>query len=250
MQFEKGRLEWLEYDLLKDYDIIDAKTYLRHGGASEKHFFSLNLSNQIGDKPDAVKMNRDVIKKDLGEPKLVFANQIHSDIVTLITKDNLDKKIDCDALVTKEKNVALAITHADCQAALLFDPENQVIAALHAGWKGLFKNIYKKTIDFMKDNFNSKPENILACLSASLCPKHAEFRNYKAEIPKEFWSYQKEPFHFDLWAIAQDELKDAGLKDNNIELAEDCTFCNEKDYYSFRRDKDTGRNASVICLKK
>ena len=250
MQFEKSKLEWLEYDLLKDYDILDAKTYLRHGGASEKHFFSLNLSNQVGDKPDAVKINREVILKDLANPQLVFANQIHSDNIAIITKDNLDKKIDCDALITQEKNVALAITHADCQAALLYDPENKVIAALHAGWKGLFKNIYKKTIDMMKDNFNSKPQNILACISASLCPKHAEFRNYKAEVPKNLWSYQKEPFHFDLWQIAKDELKEAGLKEDNIELANECTYCNEKDYYSFRRDKDTGRNASVICLKK
>ncbi|NGX36591.1 MAG: hypothetical protein K1000chlam1_01440, partial [Candidatus Anoxychlamydiales bacterium] len=74
--------------------------------------------------------------------------------------------------------------------------------------------------------------------------------NYKTEVPKNLWSYQTEPFHFDLKKIAQDELKEAGLKEDNIELANDCTYCNEKDYYSFRRDKDTGRNASVICLKK
>ena len=250
MEFDKSKLEWIEYDLLENFDIIEAKTFLRHGGISEKHFFSLNLSNQVGDHPDSVKVNREVIKENLGNPRLVFANQIHSDIVALITKENFDKNIECDALVTQEKNIALAITHADCQAALIFDPENKVIAAIHAGWRSLFKNIYKKTIDFMKDNFNSKPENILACISASLCSKHAEFKNYKVEFPQKFWVYQTEPFHFDLKKAAQDQLKEAGLNDSNIEFANECTYCNEKDYFSFRRDKDTGRNASVICLKK
>jgi len=250
MEFEKSKLEWLEYDILLDHPILYARTYLRHGGVSEKHFFSLNVSDQIGDHLDNVKMNRDLIKKSLNEPKLVFANQIHSDVITLINNENLDKRVNCDALVTNQKNIALVITHADCQAALFFDPEYEVIAAVHAGWKGLCKNIYQKTISFMKENFNSRPENIIVCISPSLCSKHAEFKNYKKEFPKNLWSYQKEHFHFDLKEIAIDQLKNAGVQDENIEVAKDCSFCNEKDYFSFRRDKDTGRNASIICLKK
>jgi YfiH family protein len=249
MEFEKSKLQWLEYDLLLDHSILFARTYLRHGGVSEKNFFSLNVSDRIGDHFDNVKMNRELIRKSLNEPKLVFANQIHSDIVKEVTKDNSDTIFDCDALVTKEKGLALVLNHADCQIALLFDPEYEVIAAVHAGWKGLFKNIYQKTIDFMKDNFNSRKENIIACISPSLCLKHAEFRNYKKEVPKNLWTYQKESFHFDLWQIAIDQFKDAGLQEKNIELAKECTYCNENDYFSFRRDKDTGRNATVICLK-
>ncbi|NGX33816.1 MAG: Laccase domain protein YfiH [Candidatus Anoxychlamydiales bacterium] len=250
MQFEKSKLQWIEYDLLKDHPVIDAKTYLRHGGSSENKFFSLNLSKQVGDSPDSVKMNRARIKEDIQAKNLVFANQIHSNYVVEITKDNIDKLFDCDAFVTKEKDIALAITHADCQAALFFDPENEIIAAVHAGYRGLIKNIYQKTIDFMKDRFNSKPQDILACISASLCPKHAEFKNYKKEFPENFWSYKKDDYHFDLWQIAQDQLKQAGLDDKNIELANECTYCNEKDYFSFRKDNKTGRNATVICLKK
>ncbi len=249
MEFEKSKLEWLEYDLLLDHPILYARTYLRHGGVSEKHFFSLNVSDKVGDHFDNVKMNKDLIKKSLNEPKLVFANQVHSDVIALVTKDNADKHFDCDALVTNQKKLALVITHADCQAVLLFDPEYNVIAAIHAGWRGLCKNIYQKTISFMIDNFNSRPENIIACMSPSLCVKHSEFKNYKKEFPKNLWSYQKERFYFDLRQIGIDQLKNAGLHDKNIELADDCSYCNEKDFFSFRRDKDTGRNASVICLK-
>lgn len=251
MEFEKNKIQWLEYDLFEDHPILNARTYLRHGGVSEKHFLSLNVSDRVGDHPDNVKMNRDIIKKSLpNEPKLVFANQIHTDVVTLVTKDNFNKQFDCDALVTKEKNIALVITHADCQAALFFDPEYQVIAAVHAGWRGLTLNIYQKTIDFMKANFNSRPQNISVVMSPCLCEKHSEFKNYKKEFPKEFWSYQKEKFHFDLKQIGLDQLKKAGVENKNIEIADDCTFCNANDYYSHRRDKDTGRNATLICLKK
>lgn len=251
MEFEKCRVEWIEYDLLEDHPNLYTRTYLRHGGVSEKHFFSLNASDRVGDHPDNVKMNREAIQRTLkDEPKLVFANQIHSDVVALITKENANKHFDCDALVTKEKNIALVITHADCQAALIFDPENEVIAAVHAGWRGLAKNIYQKTISFMNANFHSRPENLIVCMAPSLCLKHSEFKNYKKEFPKELWAYQKEHLHFDLCQIGLDQLKNAGVHDKNIEVADDCSYCNEKDYFSFRRDKDTGRNASLICLKK
>jgi len=250
MQFEKNKLQWIEYDLLKDHPIIQARTFLRHGGVSDKKFATLNLSNQVGDAPDSVKVNRQTMQNSLEVSNLIFANQLHSDDVIEVTKDNFDKRFDCDALVTKEKDIGLIITHADCQAALFFDPEYDVIAAAHAGWKGLCKNVYQNTIAFMKDNFNSRPENIIACISASLCEKHAEFKNYKNEFPESLWAYQKEPFHFDLWQIGVDQLKKEGLQDKNIELADECTFCNEKDYFSFRREKETGRHASIIYLKK
>lgn len=250
MEFEKRKLEWLEYDLLSDHSNVLARTYLRHGGVSEKHFFSLNVSNSVGDHPDCVKKNRDIIRKSFDDPKLIFAGQTHSDIVALVTNDNLDKHFDCDALATNLKNVALGISHADCQASIFYDPEYNIIAAAHAGWRGLSKNIYQKTISFMKDNFNSRPENILVCVGPSLCVKHSEFKNYKKEFPKDFWTYQKDQFHFDLRQIGIDQLKNEGIQDQNIEVAIDCTYCNENDFYSFRRNKDTGRNATVICLKK
>ncbi len=250
MQFENTKIEWIEYDLLKDHPIIDAKTLLRHGGVSSDKFFSLNLSNQVGDHPDNVKINREAVKKSLNVDSIVFANQIHSNYVVEITNENVDKLSNCDAIVTKEKNIALIVTHADCQAALIYDIENKVIAAVHAGWKGLIKNIFQKTINFMKDRYNSKPQNILACISAALCTKHSEFKNYKKEFPENLWVYKQETNHFDLKKIAKDQLKEAGLKDENIEFTQDCTYCNEKDYFSHRRDKECGRNASVICLKK
>jgi len=250
MKFENRKLEWLEYDLLGDHPIVNARTYLRHGGVSTDHFFSLNVSNTVGDHLGNVKVNRQIVQESMGVSKLVFANQTHSNAVVEITKSNLDHIPTCDALVTKEKDIALVITHADCQAALFYDPEYQIIAAVHAGWKGLVKNIYQKTLNFLQDRFNSRLENVIACISPSLCLDHAVLKNYKKELPKDFWVYQEDHFHFDFRKIGLDQLKKEGIQESNIEVAKDCTFCDQDNYYSFRRDKDTGRHATVICFKK
>ncbi|MBN2479538.1 MAG: peptidoglycan editing factor PgeF [Parachlamydiales bacterium] len=247
-EFEKEKIQWLEYDLINDEPILEGVTFLRHGGTSEHNYKSLNLSDNVGDHPKTVLENREIIKKFFNTKNMIFPNQLHSNIVMEVTKDNMNKHFDCDALVTKEKKVALAICHADCQAAIFFDPEYNVIAAAHAGWRGLVKNIYSATIDYMVNNFNCRKSNIKVCVSPSLGPDSAEFKNYKNEFPKSFWSYETKEKHFDLWQIAKDQLKDAGLQENNIEFAKIDTFLNEKDYYSYRREKRTGRNATVIML--
>jgi YfiH family protein len=249
MEFGKDKLEWLDFGLLEDNNDVLTAVFLRHGGVSKKPYDTLNISDKIGDHPDSVKMNRQMIKELVKADDLVFANQVHGDKIIEITNDNKHKEHSCDVLVTREKNIALAIAHADCQACILYDKENEAVAAIHAGWKGLMKNVYEKTVRFMEENFNSRSADLIACISPSLGPDHAEFTNFREEFPKKYWSYKKEDKLFDLWQIAFDQLKDAGLQDNNIEIAKVCTYCNPKDYYSYRRDKVTGRHATVVCLK-
>lgn len=249
MEFEKNKLEWLEFDLMEEYSHIFSGTFLRHGGTSIGPYVSLNASLSVGDHPDSVKVNREMIRKQVGLNTLTFTKQIHSDKIFEVTKDNVSKIPECDALITKDKDIGLVITHADCQAAIFYDKENEVIGAVHAGWKGMMKNIYGKFVDLMINKYHSKPENIIVCISPSLCDKHAEFKNYKEEFPKEYWSYQTQENHFDLWEIARNQLKDKGIHDSNIEIAGICTYCNPKDYYSYRHDKVTGRHATVIGLR-
>ncbi len=249
MGFDKDKLQWLDFDILSTNNNVFAAVFLRHGGVSKEPYDHLNVSDKIGDHPDNVKINKEMIQAFIKAKDLIFANQVHGDTIVEITKDNKKQVFDCDALVTKEKDIALAIAHADCQACILYDPEYKIVAAIHAGWKGLMKNIYQKTVDFMVNNFNTRLENLIACISPSLGPDHAEFSNYKKEFPEKYWTYKKEGKLFDLWQIGIDQLKDAGLEENNIEVSGICTYCNSKDYFSYRRDKKTGRNATVVCLR-
>lgn len=247
MEFEKNKLQWLEFDQLAEHLNISAGTFLRHGGTSTGAYANFNLSDAVGDHPDCVRKNKELLIQQLNIKNIVFAKQIHGNKIQQITSAN-HKFEDADGILTKEKNIALAITHADCQAALFYDVQNQIIGAAHAGWQGLVKNIYKEMISAFK-TLGSKPENILVCISPSLGPDHAEFKNYKNEFPKEFWVFQAKPFYFNLWEIARSQLTAAGIRPQNIEIVELCTFCNFKDYYSFRREKVTGRNCTTIALR-
>jgi hypothetical protein len=83
---------------------------------------------------------------------------------------------------------------------------------------------------------------------AKLGPCCAEFRHYWREFPLELWKYQVRPGYFDLWQLSFDQLRAAGLKSENIEMAKLCTRCREEEFFSYRRDRVTGRQAAVIGL--
>lgn len=250
MKFAQDKIEWLEYDLLKPYSHISQATFLRHGGVSGKEFSSLNAGSDVGDNPDHVKVNRDMIRDAIDLPTICYAKQKHGIDVVEITPQNIDRVPEADALFTVMDNIGLAITHADCQAILLYDPEHEAIAAAHAGWKGSVKNILLPLISAMKMRYHSDPNHMIAVISPSLCPKHAEFKQYKKDFPEELWSFQVEPNHFDFWAITRKQLNACGILDQNIECAEVCTYCNDKDYFSHRREKKTGRHATIIGIKQ
>jgi polyphenol oxidase len=250
MEFEKNKLQWLEFDILEEYSHLVGGVFLRHGGTSQGAFATLNLSDAVGDHPDCVKVNRSLMQKEVGVEHIVFAKQRHENKIVLVTSNNMSKLPEADGLVTKEKNLALAITHADCQGAIFYDPENEIIGVAHAGWKGLVLDIYGAMVDFLTRS-GSKAENLKVCISPSLGPDHAEFKNYKTEFPKSFWSFESDkPHYFNLWEIARAKLRDAGVRDENMEISEICTYCNPKDYFSYRREKITGRNATIIAIKK
>ncbi len=246
---EKGKLQWLEFDQLEPYQHVVHGVFLRHGGMSAGPYSSLNVSNEVGDHPDSVKVNRIEICKALDVEHVVFPHQKHGVDVVRITKENSLKVHQADAIFTTEKNIALAVTHADCQAAIFYDPAHEVIAAAHAGWRGSVQNIYAKVVEELKKTVGTNPKDLLVCISPSLGPCHAEFKNFKTELPQDFWPLQVKPHYFDFWKISRMQLMGSGVLENNIEISEICTFCNSKDYYSHRRDSKTGRHATLIVLK-
>ncbi len=248
MENAKDKLEWLEFDLLEPYSHVAHGVFTRHGGMSEEPFASLNVSASVGDHPDSVKVNREKIIKALELGHLVIPHLTHGIDVARVTADNVGQVLQADALFTTEKNIGIGVTHADCQAAFFYDPAHEAIAVAHSGWRGSVKNIYANVVETMKRELGTKPEELIVCISPSLGPDHAEFVNHEKELPKEFLAFQKNPNHFDFWEISKMQLTGAGVAAQNIEVAGICSFCREQDYFSHRRDKKTGRNASVISL--
>jgi YfiH family protein len=153
-----------------------------------------------------------------------------------------------DALFTEKKELALGIYHADCQAALFFDPIRKVIANVHCGWRGNVLNILGKTVQTLTDTFESDPKQLIVCISPSLGPDRSEFIHYLKELPASFYPFMYKQNYFDLWSISQSQLLKAGVEKNNIEIAKMCTFENTQMFHSYRRDKSAKRNLTFIAI--
>lgn len=227
----------------------------RHGGVSQPPYDSLNVSFHVGDDEDAVKKNRELIKQKMGCRFLLSAKQVHGDsIYHLKSSLETDLEVDgFDALITRQKDVGLLIQQADCQAVLLFDPDNEAIAAIHCGWRGNVVEIIGKTVKVMEKQYATRPENLHGWLSPSLGPCCAEFVNYQTELPEKFLPFKEGKAHFDFWQISRQQLLDCGLSKESISVAGACTACSE-DYFSYRRARwnggeKAGRNCSVILLR-
>lgn len=240
-------VEWLEFELLADQPRLKHALFLRHGGCSENPYDSLNVGGGSGDNPHAIARNRKKIGRLLGVETLISAHQVHgAEVGHVVTRDFSGT---CDSLVTHQKEIGLMIKHADCQAAIFYDPLKHVIANVHAGWRGSVQNIYGKTVDFLRKTYGSKPENLLVGISPSLGPACAEFIHFQQELPEHFWKFQVKPTYFDFWAISRAQLHEAGVLAHHIEIAEICTYSQKEDFFSYRRDKVTGRHATVVVLK-
>ena len=222
----------------------------RFGGVSPPPWDSQNVSFGLGDVPQNVRANRAGIKKALGCRRLVSARQVHDSLVyTVKEHPEGDLEVDgFDALVTNVTDLGLMIQQADCQAVLLFDPVKKAVGIAHAGWRGSAADIIGATVLAMHQAYATKAADLIAAISPALGPCCAEFVNYRAELPASLHGYQVRPDYFDFWAISRDQLQAAGVRPGNINTAAICTCC-DQDYFSYRRDRETGRFASVIGLK-
>ena len=230
--------------------------FARHGGTSDGPYDSLNVGVYVGDQPKTVAINRQRIQKAMQVAAVLSARQVHGQGIYCLTEPlDEDQEIDgVDALVTDIPDVGLMIQQADCQAVLLFDPKQAVIAAIHCGWRGSVEQIVPKTIEVMARNYGTAATDLQAVISPSLGPCCAEFVNHKRELPPDFRQFMVRDNHFDFWQVTQTQLVKAGVALPHIRTAGQCTCCSE-DYFSYRRTTrqgggPTGRNCSVIALAK
>ncbi len=246
-------LEWLEFDLLRDLQGIRHAVFLRTGGCSEGAFAGLNVGFQTGDQPERIEANLHLIQKHLklGVPnwsRTVWGKGVHGKSIALVEVGSPAEIPDVDGLITQTPGISLMMKHADCQVALFYDPQQHAAAAVHAGWRGSVANIYGEAVQAMQQTFGSQPADLLVCVSPSLEPDKAEFIHYRTELPESFWSFQIRSTYFDFWSITEWQLQQAGVLPHHIEVARLGTYGNARDFYSYRRDKITGRHATCITL--
>lgn len=267
--------EYYCFDNLSCFSGLEHGVFTRKGGTSTLNFDSLNVGLSTGDDKESVYLNRKMVAHSMGaaEDHAVYLNQVHGkEFLVLkqqhkvqLKEDSIDRAMtsedckvslqgvvipdnDADGIITNIQGVLTVIQVADCQAVILYDPVNKVLANIHSGWRGSVLNIIGRGVDIMVEQFNSEPRNIIGAISPSLGPCCAEFKNYKSEIPEPFWKYKICERYFDFWRISHDQLTAKGVLSRNIEVAKICTRCSSYMFYSYRKENITGRFAVAAGL--
>jgi YfiH family protein len=248
---EKNGIVWFEFEKLQPFPHFHHAIFSRKGGKSLAPYAGLNLGYKVGDNAYSVAQNRrSAFEAIETSHPLVQANQVHGKGVCRVL-DGAGEPETCDALCTDMQRITLGIEHADCQAAILFDPIHNAFGCIHSGWRGNCQNIYKEAIEKMKLWYGSNPHELIVCISPSLGPEKSEFINYKTEFPEQLWAFKNTNNYFNLWELAKWQLESEGVLQENIEIAKICTYSDPELFYSFRRDRPiTGRHLTVAWLDK
>jgi YfiH family protein len=228
----------------------------RLGGQSQGPYASFNLATHVGDDPSAVADNRAALVERLGlKRKPQWLEQIHGTQVVEAADDGWVRS--ADGCYTRAPGLACAVMTADCLPVFVCNTSGSQVAVLHAGWRGLAKGILAKGLD----TFSEPGSELMAWLGPAISQPHFEvgievleafFESardvHHSDLIAAAFTPGKRPLHFfaDIYALARAELQALGVK--AIFGGNYCTYRDETRFYSFRRDKTTGRMASLIWL--
>ena len=245
--------------ILKKYKNISHGFFDKRGGVSKSIYSSLNCGYGSKDNKNNIEKNLNIVVKKIGcvKKNLVILNQYHSNKVFEV-KEPLLKKLKGDGIFTQKRKVALCILTADCAPIFLFDKKLNAIGAVHAGWKGVYKNIIDKIIEkfFM---IGSKRKDLIGIIGP--CIKKNSYE-VKSQFVKKFTSKNKKNYRFfnhrnnkiffDLTRFIKFQMFKNGIK--SVEVIKKDTFDVKNNFFSSRYSKkkkfdDYGRNISVIMIK-
>lgn len=219
----------------------------RAGGVSQAPWASLNLGDHVGDDPAHVEANRARLRQHLPDEP-AWLRQVHSArVVELGHVPNPE----ADAAFTREPAQVCAVLTADCLPVLFCDRAGSVVAAAHAGWRGLAAGVLESTVAAMR----VAPREILAWMGAAIGPQAFEVGNdvreaFVARHPEAAGAFLPQPtpgkWLADIYRLARIHLGHIGVQ--AIYGGGRCTFSEAESFYSYRRDGVTGRMAALIWL--
>jgi YfiH family protein len=222
----------------------------RNGGVSQGPYHSLNLGDHVGDDPHSVAQNRALLQEELALPSApVWLEQVHGTGIIELPYAG-PRPPQADGSFSRAVGEVCTVMTADCLPVLLCDKQGTVVAAAHAGWRGLAAGVIEKTIAAMA----VAPDSLLAWLGPAIGPQAFEvgedvvqaFVADNKDARLAFQQTSQDRWLADIYQLARLRLGTMGV--GNISGGEFCTFQDSDRFYSFRRDKLTGRMASLIWL--
>lgn len=173
--------------------------------------------------------------------RVVTADLIHgANVVKVSDRETGTMIAKTDGLVTDSKNLFLSATAADCFLLYFYDPPKNIIGIAHVGWRGLLAGVVENTVSALIRNFDATPQNILVSISPGIRKCHFEISSADKEKFQEYPDFISEmdgKVFISLPDIIRVKLLNVGIPAEQIEDSSICTYCNEKDYFSYRRDK-------------
>jgi polyphenol oxidase len=245
----------LQFEILSDISGLRHAVSTRSGGQSEKPYLSLNLGYHVGDDPENVSRNREILARYLGyeAQNLVAAQQVHGDAIFVADASTRGRGAfgwnsaipDCDALLTRENGVPLLIQVADCAPLILVDENAHFLAVVHAGWRGAVARIASQTVEKMQ-TLGAQPQNIKVGIGPCLCADCFEVGDEVVtatnEIAPDAMRFEYSKPHLDLRELLRHDLQSAGIMSTHIETMNRCPRCENEVFFSHRGDGgETGR---------
>jgi YfiH family protein len=233
-------------------DVVAAQS-TRNGGISPKPYQSLNLGLFTNDNRTNVAENRRRFFSSLQirEEQVVSSYQVHGDQVKVVKAPGQLEGF--DALITNKRGLYLTVTIADCVPVLVYDPAQQVVAAVHAGWRGTAAQIIAATLKTMEGRYGTAAKDCLAFIGTCIDECSYEVGEEVAECfsyQQKRWDENRHKFFVDLKKANQDQLLTWGVPPENIEISPFSTVLNNDSFFSHRHEKGTtGRMLAVIGMK-
>ncbi len=241
---------------------VQAFTTVRHGaGGSLPPFDRFNLGNRTspqGDDPQQVQRNRDELQRLAGLPCAPhWLRQVHGTGVLRFdappAAQGMDAEPEADAAVTSTPGVVLAILTADCLPVAFAARDGSEVAAAHAGWRGLADGMLEATLAAMR----TPAREVIAWLGPAAGPAHYEiggdvreaFLAHSAQADAAFVATRPGHWRVDLYALARQRLQAAGMAAPDIHGGDHCTIAEPARWYSHRRDRRSGRMATLVWIQ-
>lgn len=221
-------------------------------------FVKLTITTKNVDSKNIEDLKRAFSPNDFCLNNLTSNIQIHSDIVNIVKEDSIGSKIEGDALVTNLKNVPLLVFTADCVPVAIIDKDKKAIGVAHAGWRGTYEEIGRKTIEKMQSLYGSNPEDLVCVIGPSIgecCYQVSEdlyhdFKNrFKDSADTLYSKIDKgidKKYYLNLWNINKHSLESIGVKSENIINLNICTNCNSDKFHSYRAHNKTAKRIGMI----
>lgn len=226
----------------------------RMGGISPYPYDRGNISLDVGDAQRPALANRRGLAMALGFECWQETRQVHGTDMLFDPEPadyRLGPLLEADGLATARPGQALVIKVADCQPVLLAHKSGSHVAALHVGWRGNVANFLGSGVAAFCERYSLNPTDLMAVRGPSLGPANSEFVNFETEFGDDFRDYYDETAQtVDLWRLTRDQLMTAGLKPGSIYSLDFCTKSLPELFFSYRRQKVTGRQAGVIWIRR